>query len=126
MQVRIGTAGWSYDDWRGPFYPATLPKAAWLSHYAKFFDFTEINATFYNVPESSTIRAWDQAVPEEFRFAVKVWQRVTHETGSSPELESLGQFLDALGPLHDKQRTGMTSWLTSVHWPGGWTSVTSS
>jgi hypothetical protein len=54
MQVHIGTSGWQYDHWRGPFYPATLKKADWLSFYAGHLDALEINASFSRDLRSST------------------------------------------------------------------------
>src|SRR5436190_803028 len=47
---RIGTSGWHYDHWRGPFYPAGLPASRMLSHYLQFFDTVELNNTFYRLP----------------------------------------------------------------------------
>jgi uncharacterized protein YecE (DUF72 family) len=49
-RVRIGTSGWTYDGWRGPFYPNDIPKRLWLRHYATWFSTAEINGLFYRAP----------------------------------------------------------------------------
>jgi uncharacterized protein YecE (DUF72 family) len=77
--VRIGTQGWNYAAWEGPFYPLDTPQASFLSVYARAFDTVEIDATFYSVPSPSTIRGWAERVPAGFVFALKMPQEVTHE-----------------------------------------------
>jgi hypothetical protein len=77
--VRTGTMGWSYEDWRGPFYPANLPAARMLGEYAKVFDTVELDTTFYGVPRPSTVAGWAAQVPEGFVFSAKVPRAVTHE-----------------------------------------------
>lgn len=84
-RIIVGCAGWSYEDWEGPFYPKHLSKNRYLHHYSRIFDFTEINATFYNLPSETTVKNWMRQVPEKFRFTVKVWQKITHES-AHPEL----------------------------------------
>jgi uncharacterized protein YecE (DUF72 family) len=49
-RVRIGTSGWTYDGWRGPFYPEDVPHKKWLQYYASGFSTTEINGAFYRTP----------------------------------------------------------------------------
>ncbi len=105
MQVRIGTSGWSYDHWRGAFYPPEVPKRRWLSFYAERFDTVEINATFYRLPTGGTVRGWVGAVPDRFRFAAKMSRYLTHvrrlgDTGGidrfAAAIAGLG---DRLGPV---------------------------
>ena len=79
VKVLIGCAGWSYQDWSGVFYPKPLKAGQFLSYYAKFFDYTEVNSTFYNLPSEATIRKWAKDVPEDFRFTIKMWQNITHK-----------------------------------------------
>ena len=62
VKVLIGCAGWSYQDWSGVFYPKPLKAGQFLSYYAKFFDYTEVNSTFYNLPSEATIRKWAKRV----------------------------------------------------------------
>jgi uncharacterized protein YecE (DUF72 family) len=77
-RVRVGTSGYAYPHWRGPFYPADVPRRAWLAHYAERFRTVELNNPFYGLPSPATIRAWRQAVPPGFVFAVKASRFMTH------------------------------------------------
>lgn len=76
--VRIGTQGWNYAAWLGPFYPRETRQSAFLSTYARAFDTVEVDATFYSVPSASTVRGWADRVPSGFAFALKMPQEVTH------------------------------------------------
>src|SRR3954462_15186401 len=78
MSVLIGTSGWSYDGWRGPFYPAELAKKGWLSWYAGRFVSTEINASFCRRPWEEAVAAWRDATPPGFRFAWKASKFISH------------------------------------------------
>jgi uncharacterized protein YecE (DUF72 family) len=77
-QVWIGTSGWTYDGWRGPFYPAEVPKTRWLAHYGERFRTAEINNSFYRTPSLEAVRAWRDAVPHDFVFAWKASKFITH------------------------------------------------
>ena len=57
-RIRIGCSGWSYRDWRGPFYPQELRQKDWFSFYAGQFDTTEINASFYRLPSEAAVANW--------------------------------------------------------------------
>jgi len=74
----IGTSGWSYDGWRGRFYPRVLRKTAWLGHYARTFRTVEINASFYHLPKPAALAGWVAQTPPDFLFAVKAWRAITH------------------------------------------------
>jgi uncharacterized protein YecE (DUF72 family) len=74
----IGTSGFQYPEWRGTFYPEKFPTAKMLPYYAERFSTSEINYTFYRIPNSKTIEGWDQATPEHFKFGLKAPQKVTH------------------------------------------------
>lgn len=78
-RVRAGTSGYDYDPWRGRFYPAGLPRAKRLSFYASRLSAVELNASFYRKPSADSVRRWAAEVPETFRFALKAWQRITHQ-----------------------------------------------
>lgn len=77
-KFHIGTSGWSYKDWVDVFYPKNLKPADWLTHYAKTFDCTEINSSFYRLPQKQTIINWRNKVPKEFRFCPKMSRYLTH------------------------------------------------
>jgi uncharacterized protein YecE (DUF72 family) len=78
MDVRVGTSGYNYPEWKGTFYPADLKPAKMLSFYAERFSTVEINATFYRMPTPTTVQSWAKMVPETFVFVLKAPQRITH------------------------------------------------
>jgi uncharacterized protein YecE (DUF72 family) len=76
--VLIGTSGWTYDGWRGPFYPQDLPRKDWLAWYGRRFLTTEINGSFYRTPSLAAVRAWREQTPRQFCFAWKASKFITH------------------------------------------------
>jgi uncharacterized protein YecE (DUF72 family) len=74
----IGTSGWTYDGWRGPFYPKDVAKKNWLAFYASQFPTTEINGSFYRTPSLAAVEAWREQTPREFLFAWKASKFITH------------------------------------------------
>ena len=99
--IKIGCAGWSYKDWSGPFYPKSLPNNKYLEFYSKYFDIVEINSTFYNLPQPSTLQNWFESTPEHFRFSVKVWHRITHQRKDEID-RTLLQFFNRMNYLGHK------------------------
>ena len=91
-KVHIGTSGWTYDGWRGPFYPPDIPKREWLAFYAGAFSTTEINGSFYRTPSLEAVAAWRDQTPDDFLFAWKAskfithWKRLTEKCENSIEL----------------------------------------
>lgn len=77
-ELVIGTSGWQYRDWNGRFYPKEIPQRAWLEYYAHHFPAVEVNNTFYRLPSKETFRRWGEATPQNFTFAVKASQYLTH------------------------------------------------
>jgi uncharacterized protein YecE (DUF72 family) len=78
-RIRIGTQGWNYDAWVGPFYPTGTRAADYLTVYARAFHTVEVDSTFYAVPPVKTVRGWYARTPEHFVFALKLPQEITHE-----------------------------------------------
>lgn len=78
MRVRIGTSGWSYKHWLGPFYPKGMRAAEMLPWYARHFDTVEINNSFYRLPTSASFEQWRNRTPNCFCFAVKASRYLTH------------------------------------------------
>jgi uncharacterized protein YecE (DUF72 family) len=74
----IGISGWSYSNWRGSFYPLTLPSRRYLEFYAQHFSTTELNSSFYHLPPPQTYQQWIEQVPPHFIFAVKANRLLTH------------------------------------------------
>jgi uncharacterized protein YecE (DUF72 family) len=93
--IKLGTSGFSYDDWIGPVYPQQLPRYAWLEYYAERFETVELNVTYYRVPGEKVIAGWADRTPEEFVYSVKAHRSLTHER-DEPGFKS---FADALSPL---------------------------
>ncbi len=104
MTLYTGTSGYSYKEWKGPFYPEKLPAKRMLAFYATQFQSVEINATFSKVPERSVVEAWAAGVPADFRFALKAPQRITHFQRLKGTAETLASFLEIAKTL--KKRLG--------------------
>jgi uncharacterized protein YecE (DUF72 family) len=103
----IGTSGWSYRHWRGPFYPSGMARGIdQLRFYAERFDAVEVNGTFYRLIEADTFRKWREATPAGFVFACKASRYLTHmkrlkdpEQGGSRFFERVEALEDQLGPV---------------------------
>jgi uncharacterized protein YecE (DUF72 family) len=78
VKLSLGTSGWMYDGWRGPFYPEDLPKREWLSYYASRFSTVEINSAFYRTPSLEAVRSWRNDTPHDFQFSWKASKFITH------------------------------------------------
>ncbi|WP_315923472.1 DUF72 domain-containing protein [Mesorhizobium sp. SP-1A] len=77
-ELRIGTSGWHYSDWWGPFYPETLKRKDALVYYAARFRATELDAPFYRTPTPGAVEKWFMSTPDDFRFAWKASKFITH------------------------------------------------
>ncbi len=99
-KIAVGTSGYHFRDWVGPFYPPGTPANRFLSYYARHFDVVEINATYYGIPRPQVFAGMTEQVPGGFGFIVKVHQDVTHKR-ENPE-ESLKQLYDAVQPLQER------------------------
>jgi uncharacterized protein YecE (DUF72 family) len=100
-RVRIGTQGWNYEAWVGPFYPLGTRPAEYLSVYGRAFDTVEVDSTFYAVPPATTVRGWADRTPAGFVFALKMPQEVTHERRLRDSAHVEAEFFDrvrVLGP----------------------------
>jgi len=78
MNLYVGTSGYSYKEWKGPFYPEDLPDKEMLRFYGERFRSVEINNTFYRMPKESVLEKWAEQVPADFKFVLKASQRITH------------------------------------------------
>ncbi|AKT51001.1 DUF72 domain-containing protein [Arsenicicoccus sp. oral taxon 190] len=76
--IRVGTSGWTYDHWKGTFYPAGLKAADRLGYYAERFGTVELNGSHYRWPADTTVERWRDALPDGFRMAVKASRYLTH------------------------------------------------
>lgn len=101
-RLLVGTSGWSYDHWRERFYPAHLGTPKRLGYYASRFDTVEVNATFYGLPNATTVLGWRDTVPEDFVFAVKGSHYITHIRKLQDTAEDVRTFLERIEPLGEK------------------------
>ena len=116
----LGTSGFSYDDWVGPFYPLETPKKDWLSLYALEFDTCEINSTYYALPGPKTFLSMLRKVRPGFLFVIKAHQKITHERGDNAEIYR--GFTGILSLLNEANALGCALEQTFVfannHWKG--------
>jgi len=99
--IRIGTQGWNYEAWVGPFYPSGTRPADFLAVYSRAFTTVEVDSTFYAIPAAKTVRGWAERTPPEFSFALKMPQEITHENRLRDSADLAALFFDRareLGP----------------------------
>ncbi len=98
----VGTSGWTYDHWKGNFYPADLPKSRWFDHYAAIFSSVEINATFYRTFKDSTYQKWYDKAPQGFVYVLKAPKPITHYRHLENTAEEIAAFWRSANLLGDK------------------------
>jgi uncharacterized protein YecE (DUF72 family) len=106
VTVRIGTSGWHYRHWLGPYYPPKLPASQMLEWYTNHFDTVELNNTFYRLPPPNALQTWRETVPPGFRFAMKGSRFITHMKKLKDPVPALAKFFERadllgrkLGPI---------------------------
>lgn len=77
--ISVGTAGYSYKDWIGPFYPEGTRDTQMLEYYSLFFSFVEVNSSYYHMPSLKLFESMNKKTPDSFKFAVKLFGGFTHE-----------------------------------------------
>ena len=105
MNLRVGTSGYSYKEWLGPFYPEKLPASEMLGYYAERFRTVEINNTFYRMPTESVLEQWSKQVPDHFTFTLKAPRRITHTQRLREAESSVAEFLRRARVLGNKLGT---------------------
>ena len=100
--VRLGTQGWSYDDWKGVFFPPGSKQEDRLPFYSSIFDTVELDTTFYHAPKATIARSWERSTPGGFKFAAKVPREITHDERLRGVGEKLDAFARAMEPLGEK------------------------
>jgi uncharacterized protein YecE (DUF72 family) len=99
-KIRVGPAGWSYDDWDGIVYPRPKPRGFHAAEYlSQFFSTIEINTSFYHPPAARMTKEWARRVEHsrDFQFTVKLWQRFTHDRDAGRQEEKT--FKEGIAPL---------------------------
>jgi len=102
MNVWVGTSGYNYPEWKGSFYPETLPAAKMLPYYAERFATVEINYTFYRAPNEKILSGWSAATPERFKLTLKAPKRITHDRRLKDCADPVRQFLETAAVLGPK------------------------
>jgi uncharacterized protein YecE (DUF72 family) len=101
MTIRIGTSGWVYPHWRGPFYPQELRQKDWFGYYARQFDTVEINNTFYRLPTQAVFNSWRSQAPPGFVYSVKASRFLTHVKRLKDPEQPLQAFFDGAANLEE-------------------------
>lgn len=108
-KVRIGISGWTYEPWRGNFFPRGLPQRLELSYASRRLSTIEINGTFYSLQRPSSFREWYAATPEGFVFSIKGSRYITHLRRLKDVRAPLANFM-ASGLLELKDKLGPILW----------------
>ncbi|MFH1277948.1 MAG: DUF72 domain-containing protein [Candidatus Eisenbacteria bacterium] len=95
--ILVGTSGFHFDDWVGPFYPPYLKKSEHFAWYVRHFPALEVNGTYYRIPATGTFDRWNRISPDGYPFVVKFHGDVTHGR-RNPE-DSVYRLMQALEPI---------------------------
>ncbi len=98
----VGTSGWTYDHWKGRFYPPGLPKSRWFDYYVSQFNSVEVNATFYRTFKSATYEKWRQRAPQPFGYVLKAPRLITHRKYLVDVDEDIRLFYESCEILQDR------------------------
>ena len=105
-EIFIGTSGWHYDHWKGPFYPGRISSKEMLPFYSNHFLSAEINNSFYRLPQKAILEHWKNTVPSGFVFSLKASRYITHmkklkdpSRAVPPLLETAAVLGKKLGPI---------------------------
>jgi uncharacterized protein YecE (DUF72 family) len=102
--IRIGTSGYSFEDWKGYYYPEQIKNSEMLPFYAREFDTVEINYTYYRLPSARTLAAMAAKVPDDFLFTIKATREMTHEREDNAQV--FADYVAALAPLIESRKLG--------------------
>lgn len=105
----VGISGWSYDRWRGDFYPEGLAQKRQLEYASRSFNSVEINGSFYSLQRPETYRDWHQRTPRGFLFAIKGSRFITHNKKLGDAVTPLANFF-ASGVLRLEEKMGPFLW----------------
>jgi uncharacterized protein YecE (DUF72 family) len=104
--IHIGTSGWYYNHWKGPFYPNNISNKEMLRYYTQYFHTVEINNSFYRLPKKAILEIWKKTVPQHFVFTLKGSRYITHmkklkdpSKGVPPLIENALVLGEKLGPI---------------------------
>ncbi|MHA1150042.1 MAG: DUF72 domain-containing protein [Promethearchaeota archaeon] len=100
-KILIGTSGWGYDEWVGPFYPKGLAVREYLQYYSEIFYTSEINTSFYHIPAKQVVQSWVKKTPKNFLFTAKLPKIITHtyKLRINESWAPLMSYMDSMKPL---------------------------
>ena len=103
MQYYIGSSGWSYSAWQGPFYPSNLDSSSdWLKFYSSVFNYVEIDSSFYKTPNVFTVKNWFKKAPDNFKFTAKFPKLIIHDKRLKDVGREQEHFIQSMLPLKEK------------------------
>jgi uncharacterized protein YecE (DUF72 family) len=101
-RIHIGTSGWHYPHWVGPFYPSSMASEEFLPFYARHLSTVEINNTFYHLPTLHTLREWEKETPNNFLFTCKGSRFITHMKKLKDPERTIARFFETITVLRHK------------------------
>lgn len=113
-KIYIGTSGFTYQHWRGIFYPQELSQTKWLEFYTQHFQTVEINASFYHQMSKKVYEGWAKRTPQDFVFGVKGSRFITHIKRLKDCHEPLRNFFGSVSGLGEK--LGVVLWQLPPRW----------
>jgi uncharacterized protein YecE (DUF72 family) len=102
MKIHVGTSGFAHKEWKGKFYPEKISPKELLRFYAERLGAVEINNTFYHMPQESVLLSWARQVPDDFVFALKAPQVITHMKQMRSVFEEAERLFRSLSSLDRK------------------------
>ncbi len=102
MPVLVGTSGWQYRDWRGRFYPPSLPQRLWLEHHAAAFATTEVNNSFYRLPAREVFESWAARTPADYVLTIKASRFLSHIKRLREPQEPVERLMERVAGLGSK------------------------
>jgi uncharacterized protein YecE (DUF72 family) len=102
MKIQVGSSGFAHKEWKGKFYPEKIPAKDMLRFYAGRLGTVEINNTFYHMPKESVLTSWSNQVPDDFVFALKAPQVITHMKQMRNVFEEAEYLFKSLSVLEKK------------------------
>jgi uncharacterized protein YecE (DUF72 family) len=100
--IWVGTSGYNYPEWKGSFYPESLPQARMLPYYAARFPTVEINYTFYRMPTEKLVAGWADQTPSPYKLTLKAPRRITHDNRLKNCGSLVAGFCEVAGTLAGK------------------------
>ncbi len=111
-RIHVGTSGYSFADWVGPFYPPGTARNRMLDQYVKHFGVVEINSSYYRIPGANTFARMEERTAPGFKFIVKLYKGMTHEIEDDASMYE--RFVGATEPL--KRAGKFSGYLAQFPW----------